>query len=129
MANEKPNQSTVTVGTMTNSILQQNSPGASASVRVITNDEKTKVEEILKHVAALVDALPLSGDDKDEMKEDIQTAEQQLERKNPKAGIISTCLKAILQKLTAAATGALAAHAASGVQWAIDRITALLGGM
>ncbi len=129
MADTKPKESSVSVGTMTSSVIQQNSPGAVASIRVITGDERSKVEDILKKVAALVDSLPISTEDREEMKVDIQTAETQLKAKNPKAGIVSTCLNSLLLKLTAAATVPLAAQVASGVKWAIDHITAILGSM
>lgn len=129
MASAKPNESSVSVGSMTNSVVQQNSPGAVASIRIINAEEKGKVEGILKQVAALVDSLPLPEDDREEMKEDIQTAETQLKGKSPKAGIISTCLRSILAKLSSVAAAPLAARVAEGVQWSIDQITAILGSM
>src|SRR5262249_42405638 len=114
---------------MKNSVVQQNSPGAVASIRVVSGAEKAKVEDVLKHVAALVDGLPLGADDKEEMKEEIQLAENQLKGKKPKAGIITTCLNSILTKLTAAVAAGLTAQAATGVQWCIEQITTLLGSM
>lgn len=130
MADEKPaTGSNVSVGTMTSSVIQQNSPGAVASIRVVSGEEAGRVGDILQQVAALVDALPLAPADREEMREDIGIAEAQLRARKPKAGILSTCLKSLLSKLTAAAAAPLAAELASGVRVAIGRITALLGSL
>ncbi len=130
MSNEKPaNGSNVSVGTMANSVIQQNSPGAVASIRVVSGEEAGRVGDILQQVAALIDSLPLSPADQDEMREDIGTAKAQLQAKRPKAGILSTCLKSLMSKLTMAVASPLALELASSVQVAIDQITALLGSL
>lgn len=129
MSDETPKSGNVSVRTMSNSVIQQNSPGAIASIRIISDQEKATLEQILSQVVALIESLSLTTDDKDEMKEDIKVLEDQLRRKRPKAGIISTCLRSILSKLTSAATGPLATTVAAGVQWSIDKISTVLGSM
>lgn len=121
------NGSSLSVGSMNSSVIQQNSPGAVASIRVVSADEMGRVGAILKQVSVLVDSLPFAPDEREEMREDIGTAEAQLRTKKPKAGILSTCLKSLLSKLTTAAAAPLAAEVASGVQAAIEGITTLLG--
>jgi len=114
---------------MNNSVIQQNSPGAKASIRVIGAAEKQSVSTILEKVLSLLGSLNLSDDDKEEITGDIGAAQTELTRKTPKAGIISTCLNSILVKLTAAASYPLAHEVAQGVQWAINQIQSLLGTM
>ncbi len=130
MLDEKPtNGSSLSVGSMNSSVIQQNSPGAVASIRVVSAEEIVQVGAILQQVSVLVDLLPFAQAEREEMREDIGTAEAQLRAKKPKAGILSTCLKSLLSKLTTAAVAPLATEVASGVHAAIEGITALLGSM
>jgi len=114
---------------MTSSIIQQNSPGGVASIRVVGGGDANLIGEVLQQVSSLIDLLPLAHTDREEMREDIKTAEYQLKTKRPKAGILSICLNSLLSKLATVVVDPLTAELAAGVQSVIDRITSVLGSL
>ncbi len=94
----------IQIGTMTNSQIQQGSPGATQVV-TINESEKKKLEKIIQSLKEQINELELNPQERDDLEVDISTMETQMRSSSPKKSIIIEALKAIL----AGAAGSLLA--------------------
>jgi len=107
----------IQVGTMINSQIQQDSPGAT-QVQTIDADERAKLEGIIQSLKEQINELELNPQERDDLEVDISTMETQMRSSSPKKSIIIEALKAIL-------TGATGSLFASGL---VQQISTWIGG-
>ncbi len=112
---------TVNIHTMTNSTLQQASPGAVQNLS-LKNETKANVQEFVNELLARVEELGLNDKDKEEVVVHAETAKAQLKLEKPKAVIVAGCLEGIKDVVQAGVkTGATGVGA-----WALTHLQHLL---
>lgn len=113
---------TVNIHTMTNSSLQQASPGAVQNL-YLKSETKANVQEFVDELLARVEELGLNDKDKQEVVVHAETAKSQLKLEKPKAVIVEGCLEGIKDIVQAGVkTGAVGFGA-----WALSQLQHLLG--
>jgi hypothetical protein len=114
-----PTSSTINVGEMHGSVIQQGSPGSSATINFQTND--SRIENILKLVReAALQSKELTSSAREQLNIDVGTIEIQVSATHPKHAIIVESLRSI-RSIFEGTTGSLIA---SGI---IFEIAKLLG--
>jgi len=106
------------IGAMTDSQLQIDSPGAT-QVATFNENEYEELKEVIQSLKESIDQLGIDQQQKSELQADIQTIDAQMSSSKPKAAIITECLGSIKRILEGAAGSALA----SGL---LSKIVALL---
>jgi len=99
--------------------IQQASPGA-IQVVTIGEDKYEKLKEVIQSLKESIDQIPLSIEQKSELKSDIMTVETQLSSQKPKPKIINECVGSIIRILEGAAGSVLASSL-------LSKVIALLG--
>jgi hypothetical protein len=102
---ERPSPTSIHVGTMTGSVIQQGVTQSHATVNFQTSDIKNVVEQ----VKAAMATLPLTADQRHDLALDIQTIEPQLASPRPKTAIVTECLRSMRTILEGIAANAAAA--------------------
>ena len=124
----KQSQSTsINIGTMTKSAIQQNSPGAIQSV-TFTQEHRNDVEEIVAALMSAIDQLGLGDDDESDLLADAETIQAQLKKSSPSPSMIRSCLEGLKGGLSKVATSAASSGAAALANGLIDRIGNYLSG-
>jgi len=95
------------IGTMTDSQLQIDSPGAT-QVATFNENRYGELKEVIQSLKESIDQFGIDQQQKSELQADIQTIEAQISSSKPKATIITECLSSIKRILEGAAGGALA---------------------
>ena len=95
------------IGTMTDSQLQIDSPGAT-QVATFNENGYEGLKEVIQSLKESIDQLDIDTQQKSELQADIQTIDAQISSSKPKATIITECLGSIKRILEGAAGGALA---------------------
>jgi len=114
-------RNTINIHTMTNSALQQASPGAVQNLYLKT-ETKADVQEFVNELLARVEELGLNDKDKEEVVVHAETAKSQLKLEKPKAVIVEGCLEGIKEIVQAGVkTGATGAAA-----WALSHLQQLM---
>lgn len=100
--------SVVYAGTITNSSIQQGSPGATQSLTVVNQSGLQKLETFLPSLRQSVDQLELDEDQRAELEADIQTVEAQIASPKPKQEVVRPGLESIRRILEGSASAAVA---------------------
>lgn len=129
MPPKKPEPSSITVGDMTNSVIQQNSENAVAEIRVLQQSSNSNAVDILKQIKELLPSLNLPADQLEGINHDVKMIESEVSTKEPKAGIVSLCFQSIQKKLIEAGSTAIAGQVISAAQPVIDSINLFLRSM
>ncbi len=128
MAEQKhdPNRpsNTITVGTMQNAAIQQDSAGATQTVNIEGVGEKGQLADLIRQLLAAVQTLPLGADERNDLEAEAQTVQAQLKTTKPKPSILKDCLKTIKDILEKA----VAAGAAPVVTDLLRRVAAFVTG-
>jgi len=119
--------SSINVGTMTNSAIQQNSPGAFQSL-AFTQENRNDIEGIVDAILTTIDQLGLANDDKSELLADIESIQAQLKKAKPTPSMIRSCLEGVRTGLTKVATSAASSAAAALAKGLIEKIGNYFGG-
>ena len=85
----------VKIGSMVNSALQQDSPGASQNLSIGTTQVKADADQVLSEVLAAIDQLGLNEGQKAEMRAEAETIQAQMKLEKPKPVVIKACLEAV----------------------------------
>lgn len=110
----------ISIGQMTNSHIQQASPGATQVVN-IGPDKYEQLKQVVYSLKESIDNLSLQPQQRSELEVEIITIETQMSSPKPKSTIIAECLKSIRNILEGAASGIIA----SGL---LNKIASLLAG-
>lgn len=108
----------ISIGQMTDSQIQQASPGAS-QVITFSDDQLDSVKELTKLIKESFKKFNLQQQQLDDLRTDIQTIEAQMSKSKPKAIIITESLKSIRTILESAAGSML-------VQTIVNQIATLI---
>lgn len=119
--------SSINIGTMTNSAIQQNSPGAVQSL-ALTQKHWNDVEEIVTAIVSAIDQLGLSDGDKSDLLADAETIQAQLKKSSPNTSLIRSCLEGVKSGLSKAVTSAASSGASALAKGLIGQIGTFLGG-
>jgi len=120
--NKSTSVNTVSIQTMTNSTLQQASPGAVQNL-YLKNETKANVQEFVSELLARIEELGLNEKGQEEVVVHAETAQAHLKLEKPKAVIVQSCLEGIKDTIQSAVkTGATGFGA-----WAISQIEHILG--
>jgi hypothetical protein len=90
--------SEINVGSMRNSAIQQDSPGATQNYQVSV-EQQTEMKAVVEGLLQLIDQLQLSQPDQDEIIADATTVKAQLTSSKPKWAIVTACLGDIRKKV------------------------------
>ena len=120
-------RSSISVGKMTNSAIQQNSPGAVQSL-TFTQENRDDVQEIVAAIVSAVDQLGLGDDDRSDLLADVETIQAQLKKSSPNPSLIRSCLEGVKSGLSEVATSAASSGAASLAKGLIDKLGQFLSG-
>jgi hypothetical protein len=93
------------IGSMVNSAIQQNSPGAIQTITV-SNEYRAAALAVVGEIESVMPQLDLSNEDNNELSAELDTIRAQLKLSKPKLTVVRECfgnVKSILE--TAAATG------------------------
>ena len=93
----------VTAHTITNSPIQQGSPGATQSLTVLSQDHKSQLEGIVRSLQTSIDDLGLGEEDKAELEAEVRTLEAQVASPKPKKEIVRPSLQSAKRILEGAA--------------------------
>ena len=85
---------TITIGSMSNSAVQQASPGATVSIAV-RQESVNDVETVLRSILSVIDQLGMDEKGKSEVRAEVDTIKAQLQLEKPKRFVISECLNGI----------------------------------
>ena len=85
----------VKVGSMTNSALQQDSPGASQNLNIGSTGPKAETDQVVNEVLAAIEQLGLDEGQKAEMRAEAETIQAQMKLEKPKPLVIKACLEGI----------------------------------
>ena len=97
----------ISIGQMTNSHIQQASPGATQVVN-IGPDKYEELKQVVYSLKESIDKLSLQPQQRSELEAEIVTIETQISSPKPKSTIIAECLKSIRNILEGAASGIIA---------------------
>jgi len=103
-----PPVSLISIGTMTNSTIQQSSPGAVQTFSLGQADIAA-IEQVVKEMKNQLDALQLAEDDRRQAEADLATITAQLAAPVPKQGVVCECLASLRRILEHVAASAVAA--------------------
>ncbi len=101
--------------TITNSPIQQGSPGATQSLTVIGEDHKQNLEDIVRSLRSSIDQLGLEDGDKAELEAEVQTLEAQVTSPKPKKEIVHPSLQSAKNILEGAASSVTAQGIIAGI--------------
>ena len=90
--------------TITNSPIQQGSPGATQSLTIISPDQKQQLNDIVRSLRTSIDELGLGDEDKAELEADVRTLESQVASPKPKKEIVHPSLQSAKNILEGAVT-------------------------
>jgi hypothetical protein len=93
----------VTAHTITNSPIQQGSPGATQSLTVLSQDHQSQLEGIVRSLKTSIDDLGLGDEDKAELEAEVRTLEAQVASPKPKKEIVRPSLQSAKRILESAA--------------------------
>jgi len=85
----------VSVGSMMNSALQQDSSGASQNLSIGTTGPKAETDQILNEVLAAIEQLGLDEGQKAELRAEAETIQAQMKLEKPKPLVIKACLEGL----------------------------------
>jgi hypothetical protein len=102
------------IGTMTDSQLQIDSPGAT-QVATFNENRYGELKEVIQSLNELIDQLDIGQQQKFELQVDIQTIEAQMSSPKPKAAIITECIGSIERILEGVTSSALASSLLSKI--------------
>ncbi len=95
------------VGTMTNSAIQSNSPGATQTLTVHNAGAHEKAENAIRSFLSVLEDLDLDPTDKEEARADAIAAEAMLKSPKPKGHLLRELFTGLRDKLTTGITGKL----------------------
>lgn len=104
--------------TISNSPIQQGSPGATQSLTVIGQGHQQQLQDIVRNLRGSMDDMGLGEDDKAELEAEIRTLEAQVDSPKPKKEVIQPSLQSVRNILEGAASGV----AAQGIFAAIGQL-------
>jgi len=81
----------ITIGTMTNSAIQQASPGSTQTVAV-RQESVNEINEVIQAVLSVIDQLGLDEQKKTEVRAEAETIQDQLKLEKPKKFVVKECL-------------------------------------
>jgi len=102
------------IGTMTDSQLQIDSPGAT-QVATFNENRYGELKEVIQSLKELIDQPDISQQQKSELQVDIQAIEAQMSSPKPKAAIITECIGSIERILEGVTSSALASSLLSKI--------------
>lgn len=111
----------ITIGTMSNSAVQQGSPSATQIVS-FSPEARVEITEIIAGVLSLVDRLGLSPDTREELMVDVETIQAQLKSSKPRQSVLQSCLSSIKSTFENATIAAASSGTTAIVQELIGRI-------
>ncbi len=114
--------SVVYAGTITNSPIQQGSPGATQSLTVVNQSGLQELETFLQSLKQSVDQLELDEDQRAELEADIQTVEAQIASPKPKQEVVRPGLESIRRILEGSASAAVASPLTATVAAIINNV-------
>lgn len=114
--------SVVYAETITNSSIQQGSPGATQSLTVINQSGLQELETFLQSLKQSVDQLELDEDQREELEADIQTVEAQIASPKPKQEVMRPGLESIRRILEGSASAAVASPLTATVAAIINNL-------
>jgi CHAT domain-containing protein len=106
----------VSAHTITNSPIQQGSPGATQSLTVLSQDHQSQLEAIVQSLKTSIDDLELGDEDKAELEAEVQTLEAQLASPKPKKEVIRPGLQSVRRILEGAASQTTASGLLEAIQ-------------
>jgi len=109
-----PSINIINIGTMKNSLIQQNTSN-STQVIIINENQIKEIKPILTAIEASLDKLDLSQDLRSDLDAELKTIQNQLKSSKPKRNIMSTCFQSIKDILIKAGAGVLANELASRI--------------
>jgi hypothetical protein len=101
--------------TISNSPIQQGSPGATQSLTFIGQDQQQQLEDIVRSLRASIDDLGLEEADRAELEAEVQTLEAQVASPRPKKEIVQPSLQSARNILQGAASGVTAQGILEGI--------------
>lgn len=108
------------VHTMTNSQIQQSSPGASQKLNVLGQEEVQRLQPVVQSLRNQIDDFGLEEADRSELEAEIRTLESQMASPKPKKEIVESGLRSAQRILEGAAAGAAASGLLQGIQAALS---------
>jgi len=117
----------IRIETMTNSAIQQASPGAVQSLS-FTYEKRNDLREIVEAIVTAVDQLNLNDEEQTDLVADAESIEAQLKKSKPNPSLIQGCLEGMKTTLTKAASAAATSGAAALANGLIERIVTYLNG-
>lgn len=112
----------VYAGTITNSPIQQGSPGATQSLHILEQNNLQQLKAFLQSLKESVDHLGLSNDERAEIEADIQTVEVQITSPKPKQEVVKPGLSSIRRILEGSASAAIASPLTATVTSIINNL-------
>lgn len=112
---------------MTNSAIQQASPGAVQSL-TFTQENRNEVQEIVDAIRTTIEQLDLGKEEKSDLLADAESIQAQLKKTKPNTSLIHSCLEGVKTGLTKVATSAASSSAAALANGLIERIGNYLDG-
>jgi hypothetical protein len=100
---------------ITNSPIQQGSPGATQSLTVIGQDHQQQLEDIVQQLRTSIDGMGLEVEDKAELEAEVRTLEAQVASPKPKKEIVHPSLQSARNILEGAASGVTAQGIIAGI--------------
>lgn len=108
---------------ITNSPIQQSSPGATQSLHVLKHDDLQQLKTFLQDLRGEIDGLGLDNDQRAEIEADVRTVEEQVNSPRPKQEIIQPSLSSIRRILEGSASAAIASPLTATVTALINNLS------
>lgn len=121
-ADEKEPRYVVSIGTMSNSIVQQGSDSSSVNLTVTQND-LSELNKFVQELNASLPKLQLTTDVRDELNAEIMALKAQISSPKPKKGIIRETLSSLKSTLISSLTNEVGQSLIDGATYLIQKYT------